>query len=418
MRQDAVAWAVGVLVTMLGGALVRRRGSAVRLRYLFAVVLMVLPLIRFLVVDTPPDFPLEVETRAIGMPRDQLLVVGLEGLDAGVLLGLRADDETDTMVSLRRQGSWGPLRPHRPFLRRSEWTSVATGTYPDRHGVKSKWGWLLPWLPDRPLRLLPWTPRGSRLILPWGTARRVTPPSASVPPLFERVRVSGGTAAIYDWPGIWGARVQLESAPQLTRSAFDPQFRSSLEWALEPFPDRGAEVWRALEADLGRVTAAVDDLEAGVGQVWVHLASLAIVRQELEPLNSRHTREREVVALVVRQVDRFLADLTAAAGPDAVVAVISPYGLAPPDPWERLARLLGVGDAWRTSPETCPDGLFMVRGAGVSAGERLEAVRLPDVVPTLCYLVGLPTAQYMQGRLVVDAIQPEFLELHPLRVID
>jgi len=418
MRQDAVAWGGGVLVALLGGALVRGRGSAVRLRYLFAVVLMALPLVRFLLVDTPPGFPLEVETRPIGTPERRLVVVGVEGLDGGVLLGLADDGEFENLVNLRRSGSWGVLTPHRPYLRRSGWTSVATGTYPDRHGVKSHWGWLLPWLPDRPLRLLPWTPRGSRLILPWGSADRVTPPPASVPPLWERIRASGASTAVIEWPGIWASSVAMTPPAEVSASALDPDFRSSLQWALEPFPERGEIVWRALVGDLGRVAVAMEALEGGADQVWLHLFSLAEARRELEPLTSRHTREREVMALVLRLVDRHLGQVMRAAGPDATVAVVSPYGFAPPDPWERLARLLGIGDEWRTSAETCPNGLLMVRGPGVSGGERLGAARLPDVVPTLCYLLGLPSAQYMEGQLIVDAIEPEYLEDHPFRVVD
>ena len=75
MRQDAVAWGGGALIALLGGVLVWRRGATPRLRYGFALVLMVLPLVRFLTVSTPPDFPLEVATRAIGEPERRLVVV-------------------------------------------------------------------------------------------------------------------------------------------------------------------------------------------------------------------------------------------------------------------------------------------------------------------------------------------------------
>ncbi|HPA81613.1 MAG TPA: hypothetical protein PLS95_12425, partial [Thermoanaerobaculales bacterium] len=107
-----------------------------------------------------------------------------------------------------------------------------------------------------------------------------------------------------------------------------------------------------------------------------------------------------------------------AAGSDATVAVVAPYGLAPPTPWERLRRLLGIGGAWRVSPETNPDGALLLAGPGVAAGRRFERARLADVAPTLCYLLGLPTAQYMEGGIIVDAIEPEFLATHPLRVAE
>ncbi len=418
MRQDAVAWGGGAVIALLGGALVRRRGSTPHLRYGFALLLMVLPLVRFLMVSTPPDFPLEVATRAIGVPERRLVVVGVEGLDSGILLGPADDPRYPTLAELRRTGSWGPLHPHSPYLRRAAWTSAATGCYPDQHGVKSSWGWLLPWLPGEPLRLLPWTPQGSRLILPWGIAERVTPPPASLPPIWERVRASGVATAAVSWPGIWGPQVRLDEPRPTTVADVDPNVRSSLQWAVEPFPDRGEIVWDAVVHDSGVVAQAVVALDSGSNQVWVTLTGLAAARRQLEPLKSGHTREREVLAVALQLLDDHLRSLLDAAGPGTTIAVVSPYGLAPPDSWERLARLLGVGDDWRTSAESSPDGLLLMAGVGVSEGTHFAAVRLPDVAPTLCYLVGLPTAQYMQGGLVVDAVDREFLEAHPLRVVD
>jgi hypothetical protein len=265
---------------------------------------------------------------------------------------------------------------------------------------------------------LPWTPVGSRLILPWGLAERVTPPPASVPPLWQRVRLAGVTTAVLDWPGIWSASVRMDPSVPVDLSALDPAVGSSLRWMVETFPDRGSEVRNAMLEDAGRVAAAVAALEDGAGQVWIHLEGLAAARRELQPLKPRHTREREVMAVALQLLDDQLGELLAAAGPDAVVALVTPYGLAPPDAWERLQRLLGGGDEWRTSAETCPRGLVMLSGPGVIGNRRLDPAQLPDLAPTLCYLVGLPVAQYMQGRVVVEAVEPGFLETHPLRVID
>ena len=418
LAQDGVAWAVGLALALLGGAAVRRAGAPTRLRVAFAVVVIWLPLARMLLQPTPPGFPLEVAARPIGAPTQRLLVVGIEGLDAAVLLGRVDDTRAPQLAALERRGCWGPLTPHRPHLGRSAWTSTATGSYPGRHGVKSKRGWLLPWLPKEPLRLLPWTPQGSRLILPWGLAREVTPPAASVPPLWERLRASGVPTAAVDWPGIWGETVTLAAWRAVERQDLEPSVRSSLEWALEPFAEQAPAVWRAVADDRGRVAAAVAALDAGAGDVWVHLEGLSAARTVLEPLKPRHTREREVVELALQLVDDHLGALLAAAGDGATVAVLAPYGLAPPTPWERLQRLLGIGGDWRVSPDTNPDGVMLLAGPGVASGQRFAAARLADVAPTLCYLLGLPTAQYMEGGIIVDAIAPDFLATHPLRVAE
>ena len=43
---------------------------------------------------------------------------------------------------------------------------------------------------------------------------------------------------------------------------------------------------------------------------------------------------------------------------------------------------------------------------------------LEDVVPTLCYLLDLPVAQYMEGRVILEAVSPDWLAEHPLMVVD
>ena len=103
---------------------------------------------------------------------------------------------------------------------------------------------------------------------------------------------------------------------------------------------------------------------------------------------------------------------------NGLVAVVSPYGFARPDSLERIRRLLGIGGHWRASAESCPDGALFMVGNGVAAGRRLAPVRLEDLAPTLCYLLDLPVAQYMEGRVILEAVEPEWLATHPLRVVE
>jgi len=418
LKQDATAWGICVVLALVIGTAIRRRSALRPARVVFVAAMMLLPVARMIWQPTTARFPLEVTARPLADPDRKLLVVGVEGLDPTVMLAHGSDARFEHLLYLRETGSWGRLRPHRPFLRRSLWTSVATGTLPGRHGVKSHWGWELPWLAGEPLRLLPWTPQGSRMILPWGIAKRVEPPPASVPPLWERIRASGETTAVFDWPGIWGPEVLLETPSAHGLERLDREFRASLDWALEPFPERGDEIWGSIAVDLGRVEGAVAAMESGARNLWLNLESLSAARRELEPIKAMHTREREVQDLVLEVVDAQLGTLLEAIGTDVTVALVSPYGLAPPDSLERLRRLLGMGDDWRTSAETCPDGLLLLAGEGVPENRRFSVAQMADVAPTLCYLLGLPVPQYMEGGIIVDAVEPEFLASHPLRVVD
>jgi hypothetical protein len=417
--QDSVAWSLAVVVVIAAAAAVRRFGSRRGWRIAFSLMMIALPVIRLMTSPTPPRQYLEVEPQPLGEPSRQLLVIGLEGLDSKVLLADAASASYPHLARLREEGVRAPIAPHRPHLRWALWTSVATGTYPGRHGVKAHRGWDLPLVFPATLRLLPWTPEGSRMILPWGLSKQVPPPPATVAPLWSRLAASGVTTEVIGWPGSWGDDPSLQAEPSdEVEAGLEPSMRASLEAALEPFPERRSRIWSAIVHDQIRVEVAVDALNADIGNVWVHFEALSMARRYHEPLRPRHTRERLFLELVMELVDEQLGELLGAADNQTLVAVVSPFGLAPPGSFERIKRLFGGGESWHTSAEGSPEGLFILLGEGVDPGRRVQAVNPPDVAPTLCYLLGLPVAQYMEGSVVVSAVTPSFLAEHPLRVVD
>jgi hypothetical protein len=420
LRQDVAVWTSGVLLALAGGAALRRLGTTPGLRVAFAGAMLALPTMRLVWQPIPQSIPVDIVARPLGTPDRPLLVIGVEGLDSKALLVHAAGDRYRNLDLLQESGAWGPLTPNRPYLRESLWTTLTTGTFPGRHGVKFGRAWQLPWLEGEPLRLLPWTPQGSRLILPWGVADRVVPPPASVPPLWDRLRASGVTTEVLGWPGFWRAQVTVVDEVPATAGRDDSggAVQGLLAQALEPFGAERDGIVQAVEGDERRTEAAERALASGTRDVWVHLEGLSTVRRLLEPLTPLHTGEREVMERVIEVLDTQVGRLLAAAPPETLVAVVSPYGLAPPSPYERLRRTLGFGDSWRTSAEECPDGALLLRGDGVPRGTRFASAQLVDVAPTLCYLLGLPVAQYMEGGVIVDGVGREYLSSHPLRVVD
>jgi hypothetical protein len=359
-----------------------------------------------------------LQPRPLGSPTRGVVVVGVEGIDPNFLMAHGSGGRYQTLERLLRSGSWGPLRPYRPYLRRSFWTTTATGAYPREHGVKSRWGWQVRGVFSEPLRQLPSTPLGSQWMLPWPLARRVEPPVASLPPLWERLRASGVPVAAVGWPGVWPEGFVDAAGPERAGPGSAGQrdeLLSSLEMALEPFPMRSAAVREAVRSDLRRLEV-VGASAASSEAVWVELRALGVTRRHLEPLEPQDTGERAVVELVLELLDRQLGDLLA--DEDALAVIVSPVGLSQPDSFERLKRLLGGGGSWRTSARACPDGILVLHGPGVVAGRRMTPSRLADVAPTLCYLLGLPVAEYMEGRVVLDAVEPGFLAANPLRVVE
>ena len=304
--QDAVAWFLGALLALVAGFAIRRIGEEPRWKAAFAVMMLLLPAARLVIRPTTAAELLQVAAEPIGRPSRPLLVVGIEGLDVPLLLTYAGGGRTPALDRFTRGGTWGTIEPYQPFLRQSYWTTLATGTYPGAHGVKAHWGWQLPWLVDQPLRLLPWTPQGSRLILPWSLARRVAPPPATVPALWQRLRASGVDTRVIGWPGFWpaGSDVIAVVPGQAPVAEIDPGLRSALETALEPFPDDSPGVHRAVDRDMSALGRALASLDDGVDALWIELDALAETRRRLEPLKPSHTGEREVVELMVELQSR------------------------------------------------------------------------------------------------------------------
>jgi predicted AlkP superfamily phosphohydrolase/phosphomutase len=70
---------------------------------------------------------------------------------------------------------------------------------------------------------------------------------------------------------------------------------------------------------------------------------------------------------------------------------------------------LGV---WPTSGHTL-DGVFFLKGGKVNRGKWINGARIIDLAPTILYLMGLPIPNDMDGAVIQDAIDPDFLGGHP-----
>jgi hypothetical protein len=64
-----------------------------------------------------------------------------------------------------------------------------------------------------------------------------------------------------------------------------------------------------------------------------------------------------------------------------------------------------------------PDGFALFAGPGVAAGTRLRSARLADVTATTLYLLGLPVARDMAGRVLLEGVDDELETSRPLRLV-
>jgi hypothetical protein len=123
-----------------------------------------------------------------------------------------------------------------------------------------------------------------------------------------------------------------------------------------------------------------------------------------------------LLATYYRYLDRRLAALAARYSGDRVLAVVSAGGFREARGWRRLAAL-SRARALTGSRAGGPDGLLLLSGPGIRAGERLPGAELVDILPTLLYSAGLPIARDLDGRVLTGAFESSFLARQPLTFV-
>ncbi|MFQ5821939.1 MAG: alkaline phosphatase family protein [Candidatus Heimdallarchaeota archaeon] len=64
-----------------------------------------------------------------------------------------------------------------------------------------------------------------------------------------------------------------------------------------------------------------------------------------------------------------------------------------------------------------PHGIFIAHGPNIRKGIEVGNARICDVAPTILYLYGLPIPPDMDGRVLEDIFEEEYLKEHPIRAL-
>jgi hypothetical protein len=112
-----------------------------------------------------------------------------------------------------------------------------------------------------------------------------------------------------------------------------------------------------------------------------------------------------------------VAEIEKDLGPEDVLVVLSGYGLAPTPLWRRLVSILTGTTVGAATHGGAPDGVLLVAGAGIRPGATPARASVLDVAPTLLYLLGLPVARDMEGRVLTEILEPAFARENPVTFI-
>jgi len=96
-----------------------------------------------------------------------------------------------------------------------------------------------------------------------------------------------------------------------------------------------------------------------------------------------------------------------ASNPRAVKIVISDHGFQQ------------EGAAGHYHHRNAPDGVFIISGPGIKRNNALPGrIHVTDILPSLCYILGIPVGRDMDGRVVAEIFRESFSRDHQISYID
>jgi hypothetical protein len=136
---------------------------------------------------------------------------------------------------------------------------------------------------------------------------------------------------------------------------------------------------------------------------------------DVSPLEVR--RYGKVVQAYATYLTQLAAESAERLRPGEVLLVVSSYGMEPVSLWRRLlAAATGRPERSGTHADA-PDGFLLAVGDGIRPGASLAGASVLDIAPTVLYLMGLPVARDMEGRVMTEILEEDFARTHPVSVI-
>jgi predicted AlkP superfamily phosphohydrolase/phosphomutase len=404
--------------------------------------------------------PVRLEPRA---PLRRVTLIGLDGLGPAQLRDAVARGKLPALARIMRRGAHGPLATLRPTEGPAIWTTVFTGRLPRDHGVKSYDSYRLRGSPATFEAL----PKGARISLleRTGLVTRSTVASTSRQrrALWNALNAFGIPAGVVRFWGTFpperlhgfmlshyfhllehdGARVRETLHPadlleevrarvvtpgDVDRALLSEFVDLSVELPRDPVPWRRELVERALAPDLtyhraGAVLRAAYDpaffatYYHGLDVVGHAFTRFAHPDRFGNVAVEEARRYGGVCDAYAEMISRWIGEEAQSLGPGEVLLVVSGHGMEPVPVWRRLMTTLEGGTPASGTHVSAPDGVLLAVGDGIRAGAVLQQASVLDVAPTILYLMGLPVARDMEGRVLTEMLEEQFTRAHHLSFV-
>jgi hypothetical protein len=397
-------------------------------------------------------------------PARRLLLVGIDGLGPADLHDNPEGGRVPSLVRLAHRGASGALATLRPTEGPPIWTTLLTGRLPRDHGIKSfftyrlrlstsEWA-LLPkgafvgqleragLVSRRPVTS---SSRGRRalwnvldafgipagLVRIWGTHPPETIRGFVLSPYFHALREDPQRVpGTLHPPGLLAEVRARGVGPDDIDAGLLRELADAPAPGTSPLEDPalGALASQALAPDLsyaraaGVLRGAYDPPFFAISFHGYDVAGHAFYRYAHPQVFGNVSDED--ARRYGRVLDRYASLLGQWVGEQAqglrrgeVLVVISGHGLEPVPLWRRLLGTLTGAAVSTASHAAGPEGFFLAVGDGIRPEARLHGASVLDVAPTLLYLMGLPVARDMEGRVLTEILDEGFARENPVTFI-
>jgi tetratricopeptide (TPR) repeat protein/predicted AlkP superfamily pyrophosphatase or phosphodiesterase len=374
-----------------------------------------------------------------GVPQEpprKLIIVGVDGGDWLNLQPLIESGRLPNFARLLRDGATGPLRSMEPMLSPLLWTTMATGRYPEDHGILN-----FTVADPETGKKVPITRHYRKVDAFWNMAgdygRKVaivgwlaTHPAEIVNGVMVTDKVGYLAYAPEDrdeamhgavYPKSWretisklvvrGSQVPYEDCERIIhidRSEFekhnsidfDPRDSINnlilLYASTRTFENIGIHLWEETHPDL-----------LAVYFEWVDAVSHLFVLQspprlpEISDVEYRRFKDAVEQAYVVQ--DGVVGEFIERMDDDTILMVVSDHGFK-----TGASRLKNRPEIWAGNAAKWHrmNGIIALYGRGIKRGYKIKDATILDIAPTILALTGLPRAADMPGKILTTAFEP------------
>lgn len=357
-------------------------------------------------------------------PATKVILVGIDAADWAIARPLIDQGKMPNLARLVREGATGDLATLQP-LQKSPiiWTSIATGVYPDKHGIggfltRTARGDSVPYTGNVRMVRAIWDILGERGIKVGVVGWLVTWPAEPV---------NGYLVTDYiQYENEKGIKPDRQTYPESLFAEVDrlrlaeKDVSDGAITGILPagaLSDTAGASWEkgyvkmcyATDETFRRV--ALDLQKKGVEFLAVYFNGVDSMCHAF--WGSRGQAGSPVAGLIDGYyvwIDQVLGEFMRLADDRTLVVVCSDHGFHGPRYAEDGSLELGVSMHGS-------NGVIGLVGPGVRKGARLPDADVLDVTPTILYALGLPTARDMDGGVLTDAFSTGFLKSNPVTVI-